>query len=144
MTDHDWITLAPEDGDAAPVYRCDRCGEYLQGWLTVGEFRADQAIGECRGLAEHFAADLDDSGDYDDLANDYRGQVPISEPSSRSPVWRAVRAWFDVLAARLELTAARLREEARLWPDRQWWLGYGEGVEDGARREQARQRGELW
>jgi len=137
MADHDWITMAGPDAESGPLYRCDLCGEMSQGWEM-------ELLGSCRGLAEHFAADLDDSGDYDDLADDYRGQVPISEPSSRSPVWRAVRAWFDVLAAHLELTAARLREEARLWPDRQWWLGYGEGVEDGARREQARQRGELW
>ena len=57
---------------------------------------------------------------------------------------RAVRAWLAVLAAQLELRAVILRDQARTYQETQWWLGYAEGVDDGARRERERQEGTLW
>lgn len=57
---------------------------------------------------------------------------------------RAVRAWLATVSASLELRAAILREQARTYEDTQWFLGYAEGVDDGARRERERQEGTLW
>jgi hypothetical protein len=59
-------------------------------------------------------------------------------------VRRAVRAWLATLSASLELRAEVLREQARNYQETQWFLGYGEGVDDGARRERERQEGTLW
>lgn len=57
---------------------------------------------------------------------------------------RVIRAWLAMLAVALELRAAVLREQARSYRETQWFLGYAEGVDDGARRERERQEGTLW
>lgn len=57
---------------------------------------------------------------------------------------RAIRAWLAVLSAQLELRAAILREQAHTYQETQWFLGYTEGVDDGARQERERREGTLW
>jgi hypothetical protein len=44
---------------------------------------------------------------------------------------RLVRAYVAVLAALLERWASRLSEDAKTYPNRQFYAGYEQGVRDG-------------
>jgi len=43
---------------------------------------------------------------------------------------RIVKAWFDVFAARLELWASEVSQQAKSVEEREYWRGYCDGLRD--------------